>query len=126
MHNVGGVPKTLPLFQNASEEVQKHVSVFRQISDFLALDQLASTKQSVLVVGGGFLGSELAVALASRGGWVGWGRGGWAVLLYWYCCSSGKMRDHVVTQLFPEGGNLGEGWGPKREGKKVGHGESGR
>lgn len=45
------------------------MSVFRQIPDFLTLDQLASTKQSVLIVGGGFLGSELAVALASRGGW---------------------------------------------------------
>lgn len=98
MHNVGGVPKTLPLLQNAGKEVQKHVSVFRQIPDFLALDQLASTKQSVLVVGGGFLGSELAVALGNRGGWGGvfHPTGG--------CCSSGKMHDCVVTQLFPEGG----------------------
>ena len=45
------------------------MSVFRQIPDFLSLEQLANTKKSILVVGGGFLGSELAVALASQGGW---------------------------------------------------------
>ena len=126
-HHVGGVPKTLPLFQGAGAEVQKHVSVYRQIPDFLTLDKLASTKQSVLVVGGGFLGSELAVALASRGGrgkgWSrlcptgGWGRGGAGCVLPVFHCPPGKARERVVTQLFPEGGNMGEGWGKRRGGE---------
>jgi len=38
-----------------------------QINDYLQLDDVAMQKKSVLVVGGGFLGSELAVGLASRG-----------------------------------------------------------
>ena len=99
---VGGVPRTLPLFQDASLEVQKRVSVFRQVPDFLSLDQLASTKQSILVVGGGFLGSELAVALASQGGWAG--RGGWATVPCCSCCSSGKVHGCAVTQLSCKGG----------------------
>lgn len=38
-----------------------------QIPDYLSLDKLASSVGSILIVGGGFLGSELAVGLASRG-----------------------------------------------------------
>ena len=37
-----------------------------QIPDFLTLDQLLEKKESVLVVGGGFLGTELAVGMATR------------------------------------------------------------
>lgn len=87
------------------------MSVFRQIPDFLSLDQLASTKQSILVVGGGFLGSELAVALASQGGWAG--RGGWATVPCCSCCSSGKVHGCAVTQLSCKGGawvRRVEGW----------------
>ena len=38
-----------------------------QIPDYKALDEIVSNVKSILVVGGGFLGSELAVGLASRG-----------------------------------------------------------
>ena len=38
-----------------------------QIPDYLSLDQLASSVSSILIVGGGFLGTELAVGLVSRG-----------------------------------------------------------
>ena len=38
-----------------------------QIPDYQSLDKLASSVDSILIVGGGFLGSELAVGLASRG-----------------------------------------------------------
>lgn len=37
-----------------------------QIPDFLTLDQLLEKKESVLVVGGGFLGTELVVGMATR------------------------------------------------------------
>ena len=38
-----------------------------QIPDYLALDKLASSVETILIVGGGFLGSELAAGLAHRG-----------------------------------------------------------
>ena len=38
-----------------------------QIPDYKALDKLLDSAKSILIVGGGFLGSELAVGLASRG-----------------------------------------------------------
>ena len=69
---VGGVPKNLPVFTQAGDDVQKNISVFRKIPDFLDLDAMVSSKKSVLVVGGGFLGSELAVAMASRGTLIFW------------------------------------------------------
>ena len=41
--------------------------IIGQVKDFLQLDDVAMKSKSVLIVGGGFLGSELAVGLASRG-----------------------------------------------------------
>lgn len=38
-----------------------------QIDDFNSLYESTSTAQSIVVVGGGFLGSELAVSLQNRG-----------------------------------------------------------
>ena len=92
----GGRPNNLPVFAGGSDEMKKHVSVYRTVSEFLsssasntqffsiisfsrttlhtlqipdykALDEIVSNVKSILVVGGGFLGSELAVGLASRG-----------------------------------------------------------
>nr|CAL36989.1 programmed cell death 8/apoptosis inducing factor [Suberites domuncula] len=81
----GGRPRNLPVFADGPSELKERVSVYRAIPDYLSLDKLASSVESILVVGGGFLGSELAVGLASRG----------------------KERGLSVTQMFPEGGNLG-------------------
>ena len=63
----GGRPKNLPLFSKASPELKEKLSVYRKIPDFLKLDDLVGKVESILVVGGGFLGSELAVGMASRG-----------------------------------------------------------
>lgn len=60
------VPIALPLSSSSPS----------QIPDYLALDDLVGKVESIVVVGGGFLGSELAVALASRGEWV-WPQHGW-------------------------------------------------
>jgi len=61
-------------------------------------------KKSVLVVGGGFLGSELAVGLASRGE-------GLVIRLntmpHNYIIAIGKPNNLQITQVFPEVGNLG-------------------
>lgn len=38
-----------------------------QIEDFKRLDSITQSAQSIAIVGGGFLGSELACALGKRG-----------------------------------------------------------
>ena len=43
------------------------ISFIIQTADFKALDKVTQTAKSVAVVGGGFLGSELACALGRRG-----------------------------------------------------------
>lgn len=57
----GGEPKKL-----ANQADDKNVSTFRNIKDFQKLDKIAKDGAHVVVVGGGFLGSELAVALAHK------------------------------------------------------------
>lgn len=58
----GGVPKKLPTPTDSA-----NVTTFRNIQDFQQLDKIAKEGAHIAVVGGGFLGSELAVALAHRG-----------------------------------------------------------
>lgn len=85
----GSVPKTLEVFDKASAEVQAKVSVFKTIADFEMLsEKLKKSVKSVVVVGGGFLGSEMACALAKYGG-----KGGAKV---------------AVHQVFREKGNMGK------------------
>ncbi|KAF8788067.1 apoptosis-inducing factor 1, mitochondrial-like [Argiope bruennichi] len=82
----GAKPKNLPLFENADNSVKKHVTLFRTIRDFQKLEKIVKKNDSVVIVGGGFLGSELACGIAYKRG------------------PSGLK----VTQLFPETGNLGK------------------
>lgn len=58
----GGTPKQLP-----SQTDSENITTFRNIQDFKKLDKIAKDGAHIVVVGGGFLGSELAVALAHRG-----------------------------------------------------------
>lgn len=57
----GGEPKKLP-----SQVDDKNVTTFRSIKDFQKLEKIAKDGAHIVVVGGGFLGSELAVALAHK------------------------------------------------------------
>lgn len=82
----GAKPKNLPVFENAENSVKKQVTLFRSIHDFQRLDKISRKVKSIAIVGGGFLGSELACGLAKRG------------------VSTGLQ----VTQLFPESGNMGK------------------
>lgn len=63
----GSKPKILDVFSKAPEAVQKHVTTFRGIPDYLELNDMIKETESVAIIGGGFLGSELACALARRG-----------------------------------------------------------
>ncbi|XP_067662972.1 apoptosis-inducing factor 1, mitochondrial-like isoform X2 [Haliotis asinina] len=81
----GGKPRNLPVLERAGEKVKQRINLFRSISDFQHLDEATKNAKSVAVIGGGFLGSELACALGKRG----------------------KKNGMKVYQVFPEAGNMG-------------------
>ncbi|KAK2828440.1 hypothetical protein Q5P01_019474 [Channa striata] len=82
----GGVPRNLQVIERAGEEVLKRTTLFRKIEDFKTLDQVSRNVKSITIIGGGFLGSELACALGRRS------------------TDSGLE----VIQMFPEKGNMGK------------------
>ncbi|VDK63068.1 unnamed protein product [Anisakis simplex] len=82
----GGSPRNLPVFESADEKVKSKVTLFRTIDDFRKLDEIAKKSHSITVVGGGFLGSELAYSLNKR-------------------YANDKVK---ISQVFPEKGNVAE------------------
>ncbi|KAF5284569.1 hypothetical protein FQR65_LT02395 [Abscondita terminalis] len=79
----GAIPKNLEIFEKASPEIQDKISTFREVFDFQRLHQICEDAEQIVVIGGGFLGSELACALARKG-----------------------MNKFGVTQIFREGGHM--------------------
>ncbi|KAK1787226.1 hypothetical protein P4O66_002701 [Electrophorus voltai] len=82
----GGVPRNLQVIERAGEEVKKRTTLFRKIEDFRALEKVSRELKSITIIGGGFLGSELACALGRRSADLGL----------------------EVVQMFPEKGNMGK------------------
>lgn len=82
----GSVPKTLKLYDDANEELKNKFSVFRSISDFEDLWEQLGHIKSIAIIGGGFLGSELAASLAYKG----------------------KKNGVKIYQIFKEKGNMGK------------------
>lgn len=82
----GSVPKTLPALERASESVKEMIQTYRDVFDFQDLNDIVQENNSVAIIGGGFLGSELACALARHG----------------------KKKDLKVYQIFKEPGNMGK------------------
>ncbi|CAO3590010.1 unnamed protein product [Absidia cylindrospora] len=74
----GGAPKQLPKQPESSK-----ITTFRTIEDLKQLDAIVKPGTHIAVVGGGFLGFELAVALAKR---------------------ASNEKDIQITQVFPEVG----------------------
>lgn len=82
----GGSPKELPITKTLPEEAKIHITTFRRVDDFRYLEQLtAKGEKHIAIVGGGFLGSELACALAHR---------------------AKSVPNLKITQIFPEEGNM--------------------
>ncbi|XP_059171866.1 apoptosis-inducing factor 1, mitochondrial-like isoform X2 [Physella acuta] len=81
----GGKPKNLPILEKADAQVKERTVLYRNIEDFKKLDAIVKKSESIAIVGGGFLGSELACALGKRASKTG-------------------MK---VYQIFPEKGNMG-------------------
>uniref|UniRef100_A0A8C6TLY9 Apoptosis-inducing factor 1, mitochondrial n=1 Tax=Neogobius melanostomus TaxID=47308 RepID=A0A8C6TLY9_9GOBI len=82
----GGTPRNLQVIERAGEEVMKRTTMFRKIEDFKSLDKVSRNVKSLTIIGGGFLGSELACALGRR---------------------SAESSLEVI-QMFPEKGNMGK------------------
>merc|ERR1712136_136471 len=62
----GGTPRNLDVLKSNSE-VNDKVTLFRKVEDFFKLNEITQKIKSISIIGGGFLGSELACALGSRG-----------------------------------------------------------
>ena len=84
----GGKPKNIEPFVSAMPEVQKRVILFRNVKDFVRLEEISRKAKSITIIGGGFLGSELACALTGR--------------------NKMSKTNLVVNQVFPEKGNMGK------------------
>lgn len=63
----GSTPRTLPVFEKASPEIKERVTLFKTIDDYGSLKRYVDQSKSIAIVGGGFLGSELACGLAKYG-----------------------------------------------------------
>ncbi|XP_072302561.1 apoptosis-inducing factor 1, mitochondrial isoform X3 [Eucyclogobius newberryi] len=82
----GGEPRNLQVIEKAGDEVMKRITLFRKIEDFKSLDNVSRNANSITIIGGGFLGSEIACALGRRSLETGL----------------------EVIQMFPEKGNMGK------------------
>lgn len=85
----GGRPKTLPELERSPNKVKERILYFRTADDFLKLEKISETAKSIVIIGGGFLGTELACALANR------------------TPDDNLPKDQVIYQLYPETGVLG-------------------
>lgn len=86
----GGRPKSLKIFETAASRLKKNVTLYRGIDDFFSLKRIIDTGADIAIVGGGFLGSELACALAHRAK---------------ERIKNGKPSGKII-QLMPEKGNI--------------------
>ncbi|XP_050077267.1 apoptosis-inducing factor 1, mitochondrial [Anopheles maculipalpis] len=82
----GARPKNLPIFESAPRAVRERVTLFKSVHDFEQLSAQLDDGSRVAIIGGGFLGSELACALSKS--------------------EQTRKKKVEVFQLFHEGGNM--------------------
>uniref|UniRef100_A0A182JR64 FAD/NAD(P)-binding domain-containing protein n=1 Tax=Anopheles christyi TaxID=43041 RepID=A0A182JR64_9DIPT len=82
----GARPKNLPIFESAPRAVRERVTLFKSVYDFEQLSSQLEDGSRVAIIGGGFLGSELACALSKS--------------------EQTRKKKVEVFQLFHEGGNM--------------------
>lgn len=70
----------------ADPKIDERVKIFRNIFDFEELFDVFEESKSIAIIGGGFVGSELACALARKG----------------------KKQNKTIYQIFREKGNMGK------------------
>lgn len=107
----GSSPRNLPVFESAPSKVKDRISLFKTIEDYSSLKKYVDQSKSVAIIGGGFLGSELACALAK------YGKISFTVdfslkiqkLFYCFCTPfTGENKNLKVYQVFHEKGNMGK------------------
>lgn len=81
----GGTPRNHSVIK-AVPEMDDKTTLFRSAEDFIKLNKLTDEVKSVTIVGGGFMGSELACALAHKA----------------------KSNGMEVNQVFSHAGNMGQ------------------
>lgn len=83
----GAQPRTLDVFESASQipAIDEKITFYRNVFDFEDLLERVDQIKSLAIVGGGFLGSELACALARK-----------------------TPKEFKVYQIFGESGNMGK------------------
>jgi programmed cell death 8 (apoptosis-inducing factor) len=79
-------PRSLEIFERVPSQIQHKIWLYKGLDDFSEFKKNVEKSHSVAIVGGGFLGSELACSLAN------FGRG----------------KNLKVYQLFHEPGNMGK------------------
>lgn len=80
----GSTPKTIDIFDRASSRIKERIHTYKSIKDFEVVKAQVEKSKTIAVIGNGFLGSELACALAHYG-------------------QEGKLK---VYQLFNENGSM--------------------
>ena len=70
----------------SNADVNQKATLFRKVEDFFKLNDITQKIKSISIIGGGFLGSELACALGARG--------------------QDPRYDLEVTQIYRENGNM--------------------
>lgn len=78
----GSKPKNLDVIEKGDECVKMRATTYRTVADFQYLSKLLEKANSVTIIGGGFLGSELA-------------------------CALGRKKKFKVYQIFKEKGHMG-------------------
>lgn len=82
----GATPKNLDIFETAAQPVKQRISFYKNVEDFQTLKKKLEKFESIVIIGGGFLGSELSCALAYYG----------------------REKKLKVYQIFHEKGNMGK------------------
>lgn len=62
---IGSKPRNLPVFQTAPLRVRSKISFFRNLNDFQFAKDILNESESIAVIGGGFLASEISFALTA-------------------------------------------------------------
>lgn len=82
----GSKPRNLLIFQTAPLSIRNKISFFRSLNDFQSVKDIVDESESIAVIGGGFLASEIALALTT------------------YAAHTKKLK---VYQIYHENGNMG-------------------
>lgn len=68
----GATPKNIPVFERVDDAVKDKIITFRTKEDFLELEYNVNKPdvKNIVIVGGGFLGSELACSMARNRAYI--------------------------------------------------------